>query len=180
MKPTAAVIVALSFIVLGACGSGAKVGGSPPDVSVSSGLTGSATSPAASSPLEGTWQTAPMSCARLNAAAELRFTTTDIRRSGWRCPVGSRFAAGIRIGAGRWVQYQVIDGGSPDIGWEGTYAPPDGREVTATETATGCRIMYRYAIREARLSVDVLRDTCGPDIAAQTLIYESAPFTRAG
>ncbi|HTI29436.1 MAG TPA: ABC transporter substrate-binding protein [Methylomirabilota bacterium] len=137
-------------------------------------------------PLEGTWATGDTTCEEQNAAVEAAgFTADQMALGGWSLtcadepPHGSQFT--IIFEAGRLLIFQ--DG---QLGWEGDYRLVDGDTFQAGDDS-GYYITYQYQIDGEKLTTDMTLDTCpacdpGADLLgeqiAQTVIYESAPFTK--
>jgi peptide/nickel transport system substrate-binding protein len=165
---------------------------------VQSGSTGSKASPspmpsvatvvpttAPSSPLEGTWATPKTTCMEQNAAVEAGgFTGEQTALAGWsptcsELPFGSEFT--IIFEAGRLLQYS--DG---IIGWSGQYRIVDEDTFEAGDDGS-YYITYKFSIDGDQLIIDMIQDGCPPceseadlwgERIAQTVIYESAPFTK--
>jgi hypothetical protein len=135
------------------------------------------------SPLEGTWATGETTCTEQNAAVEAAgFTAEQMALAGWS-PDCSGFGSQVTIifEAGRLLEF--ADG---DIGWEGDYRMVDEDTFQAGNDGS-YYITYHYAIEGDKLTIDMTEDTCpdctpGADLLseqiAQTVIYESAPFTK--
>jgi hypothetical protein len=83
----------------------------------------------------------------------------------------------LRLQDGRWTQYESIDGGPDEVGWEGTYEVVDEHTVVATDPCGP--ITYRFTLHGTDLTLDVVDDACGgEDLLFQTAIFETAPFTQ--
>jgi hypothetical protein len=105
-------------------------------------------------------------------------------RAGWSptCPDGMLHGSQFTIifEAGRLLQF--YEGG---VGWEGQYRIVDEDTFQAGDDGT-YYITYAYAIDGDQLTIDMVRDTCPPcppgeligDQIAQTVIYETSPFTK--
>jgi hypothetical protein len=166
---------------------------------VSSATSGSPTSPSPApsvpaaptagppSPLEGTWTTRATTCTEQNAAvAAARFTAEEMAIASWRptCNEGkpdeSQFT--LIFEAGNLLEF--ADG---EIGWGGQYRIVDDDTFEAGDDGT-YYITYKYSIDGDQLTIDMIQDGCPPcesraaDLAgeriAQTVIYESAAFTK--
>jgi hypothetical protein len=90
----------------------------------------------------------------------------------------------IRIADGQWVELEQHDGGTPSVGWSGTYAFAHCK-VDAVESATLCRLVYRVTLRAGSMRIKLLSDrpesppTCGRvDSWPQRSLYETAVFHR--
>jgi hypothetical protein len=86
----------------------------------------------------------------------------------------------VRLAGGGWSLLQSIDGKPATVGWRGSYKVIDDHTVTAT---SDCGTMtYRYALVGDQLSLKVVDVGCPGvgDLVAQTIVYQSAPFTKVG
>jgi hypothetical protein len=117
-----------------------------------------------------------------------------IRPEAVRHPVGNAshsHVAGtwvytIKLSAGRWTEFAVFNNGPSEIGWAGRYQVVDDHTVVATDDCGP--ITYRFKLDGDKLTLDMVDDKCqGQDgaveqgeLIAQTIIYESAPFTKVG
>lgn len=150
----------------------------------STGPPASASLPPADA-LTGTWATGETTCAEQNAAVEAAgFTAEQMNVAGWdpTCadgsPHGSEFT--IRFANGALVAFQD---GAP--GWEGLYRIVDEDTFDAGDETHGFYITYRYTIEGDQLTIDMVEDDYPVeaevigDSLAQTVIYETTPFTRA-
>jgi len=137
------------------------------------------------SPLEGTWATGETTCAEQNSAVEAAgFTAEQMTLGGWGPTCGemlhgSQFT--ILFEAGR--LYEYADG---YLGWEGEFRFIDEDTFQAGDDGSFF-ITYQYAIDGDKLTIDMIQDTCPPcgpgadlfgEQIAQTVIYETSPFTR--
>ncbi|HEX2361154.1 MAG TPA: hypothetical protein VHI11_03675 [Jiangellaceae bacterium] len=92
----------------------------------------------------------------------------------------------IKLEAGRWTQFEELDGRPAEQGWTGTYQVINADTVTATDPCGS--ITYDYALQADQLTIDMVKDECqgfggGSSEAeqiAQTVIYETAPFAKIG
>ena len=139
---------------------------------------------APASPLEGIWATRATTCAEQNAAVQAAgFTAEEVALAGWGpgCSgFGSEFT--LIFEAGNLLEFS--DG---EIGWGGRYRIVDEDTFEAGDDGT-YYITYHYSIDGDQLTIDMIQDGCPPcearaaDLAgeriAQTVIYESAPFTK--
>jgi len=144
---------------------------------------------APANPLEGTWGTGPSTCAQQNAAlAKAGFTTDQLALGGWDAATcrSTKFGSS---GSVRVVQFQpsgqLVQLEDGTIGWEGTYEVLDAATVRARDQ--GWTITYQYTIDGDTLVIDMIQDDSPAgtpeadvwaDRIAQTVIYESLPFTR--
>jgi len=182
-------VVILAALVTTAC-SAATVSSAP-----SSSQSAIASSFAAESiapgipltPLNGDWATGQTTCAEQNAAVEAAgFTAEQLAQGGWSptcakgMPDGSQFT--IRFEASSLLILQ--DG---EEGWHGLYRIVDDHTFEAGDLESGFYITYAFAIDGDQLTIDMIKDDCpcgttpaelASEQIAQTVIYETAPFTR--
>jgi hypothetical protein len=137
--------------------------------------------------LQGTWTTPPTTCDQQNAAlAKAGFTSDQLKDGGWETSTcndmghGSQFT--IRFADDKLVIFQ--DG---VVGWGGKTQGVDNSTFTAGEHGAQY-LRYRFAIDGDTLTVDMLEDAYPTsseaerlgDAIAQTIVYETSPFTREG
>jgi hypothetical protein len=149
-------------------------------------------SPATSSPaaaadaLTGTWQTPALPTATYVAIyRKAGATPSALRRfRAGLSGAGQEHRTVIRIADGQWVELEQHDGGTPQVGWAGTYTLT-GNVVHATETSTGCQLTYRIGRQGTSLRIRLLSDEpqsspqCGrTDSWPQRALYETAAFQR--
>lgn len=79
---------------------------------------------------------------------------------------------------GKMDQYVAADGGPLELGWVGTYTLIDDHTIEAVELSTRTRIVYEFTLHDGILTMDVVSDDDPGDLAAQTAIFETLPFTR--
>jgi hypothetical protein len=191
-------VVALLFVVTAGCnatGVAPSSGRSPlaaPATSPPAPSAPPATSPPASSAppvsssptqaadvLTGTWA-ATVTCAEENAAiAKAGYTKAQLASAGWSATCNNPPPAtySIRFQGGKLVEFQ--DG---QIGWDGLYKIKDDHTFVAGDNDS-FYITYHFAITGDRLVVDMIsdqypNDRSFGDTVAQTVIYNSTPFTR--
>lgn len=178
MKPWIALPTALVLATAG-CGASAT--------HASSSKASAAPSPAGrTDALTGTWETAALPTATFVATYRRAGATPGALQafSAALSQAGHEHRYLIRIADGLWVQLEQHDGGTPSVGWSGTYTLT-GDTVSATETETGCHLAYRIALTGSSLGIHLLSDTpespqCGrTDSWPQRAIYETAAFHRA-
>jgi len=144
-----------------------------------------ATPSAPASVLEGTWSTGQTTCEQQNAAVEAAgFSADEMDRAGWDPENCSNLMHGtemeVRFAGDRLFVFQD---GNP--GWNGVYEIVDDATFEAGDSGS-FYIRYAFALDGDVLTVDMLEDnypTSSEDellgeTLAQTVIYESAPFTR--
>ena len=139
---------------------------------------------APASPLEGTWVTAPSTCADQNAAlADAGFTAEQLDLGGWDAATCHGMDYGsvhsVRFEGARITEYE-----GDTTGWAGTYEVVDDTTIRA-RGGVGT-ITYRFAVDGNQLVIDMIQLSLTgkteadvwADRIAQTVIYESLPFTR--
>lgn len=86
----------------------------------------------------------------------------------------------LRLAAGGWTQSVSFDGAADEVGWRGTYEVVDDDTVVAMDFCGA--ITYNFAVSGDVLTLDMVDDQCDDggveDLIAQTVIFETAPFTR--
>jgi hypothetical protein len=136
--------------------------------------------------LEGTWATDATTCDQQNAAVSAAgFTRDDLEAAGWdKATCGSLMhgsAFTVRFAGERLVHF------SDDVvGWDGVFRVVDADTFEAGDSGAGYYITYEFAIDGDQLTIDMVRDdypASSPEELigeqlAQTVLYESAPFTR--
>ena len=148
-------------------------------------LTGPAWTPVTGAPLgEGTYETPPLTVDQLRRTAlSAGFTQAQIEDNlGYEGVRSVTYT--IQIRNGDWTEFDTVDRAPPKVGWNGPYDVIDGATVVAGEPPCG-PITYDYRFVGDKLSIVVLDDACTGEeligeLIAQTVIYESAPFTRVG
>jgi hypothetical protein len=128
---------------------------------------------------------AASTCEQQRAAAENAFTAEELE-AGWdpaTCGgVPNGWEATIRFAGDRLVI--LLDGG---VAWDGQFAVVDEDTFTAGDRGEDHYLEYAFNLDGDTLTIDMLVDDypasspeelLGEQIA-QTVIYESAPFTRA-
>ena len=148
--------------------------------------TGAASETGASvaDPLEGTWTTILTPELEEQAAAEAGLAAdgpTHAELFGGDGPV----TIVLTFEAGQMVHTSAVEGGEPEVGWSGAYEIVDEDTFVAGDTGD-LYIEYTYSIEGDQLVLDMVRDDfptaseeeLAGEIYAQTVIYESAAFTR--
>jgi hypothetical protein len=180
-------VVALLFVITAGCN---PTGAAP--VSTTPAVTAPATSPptsslppVSSSPtqaadvLTGTW-VATVTCAEENAAiAKAGYAKAQLASAGWTATCNNQPPGtySIRFQGGKLV---FFEDGAP--GWDGLYKITDDHTFVAGDNGT-LYITYHFTITGDRLAVEMIsdlypNDPSFGDTVAQTVIYNSAPFTR--
>jgi hypothetical protein len=85
---------------------------------------------------------------------------------------------GVKFEDGTIIQYGAADGGPLEMGWIGSYRLLDDHTIEAIETGSFWRIVYEFRLRDDILMMDVITDEDPSDMAIQTSIYETLPFTK--
>jgi hypothetical protein len=151
-------------------------------------LTTSPWTPVTGAPLpEGTYETPPLTVDQLRRSAlSAGFTQAEADENlGYEGVHSVTFT--LQIVNGGWTEFETVDGAPPQVGWNGPYDVVDDATIVAGDPPCG-PITYDYRLVGDQLSLVVVDDLCregtGPDSApvgelvAQTVIYETAPFTR--
>ena len=130
--------------------------------------------------LEGLWETPRLTADAL--AATLAKTGLDpgaiymvVEHEGFE----EHIVYQVEIEGGRWTIYASPDGQRAGTGWVGTYSVPEPGRAVATDREGVCTFNYDYDVSGDQLTVDLIDPVCSEeDKLFQTLIFESAPFTR--
>lgn len=167
-----------TIFVFAACGEG--VGAPTGQTSSPPSLTESA---APTDPLTGRWTTGEVSCDQQLAALTMAgFTAKEVKAS----EAGQCRYSTFEI---RFLDDQLVVLEDGDVGWDGSYTVVNDQTFTAGDIGNGDYITYRFEIDGDRLTIDMTENTCPfcvdenelrGEMAAQTMIYESAPFERIG
>jgi len=140
---------------------------------------------AVQNPLIGNWTSSRTTCAQQNAAlTRAGFTSAQLQSDGWDAATCGGLKAGatfeLDVTSTRLVVSQ--DG---VVGWDGAYSLVDAQTFKAGDSKS-LYITYRYTIIGDQLTIDMVEDKLPSASAgellgeqiAQTVIYETAPFTR--
>jgi hypothetical protein len=153
-------------------------------------LTGSAwLRPTDVSLAEGTYTTPPLTVEQLRETAlAAGFSPAEVDQNLGNEGVRS-VTFTLQLKNGHWTQFDTQDDAPPAIGWSGPYTATDGGTIVAGQPPCG-PITYDYRVVGDQLHIVLLEDECreGSDLEsapvgeliAQTVIYETAPFTRVG
>ena len=187
----AGLIAALAVATIGACGSSAGAPSPSPVVVVTAApspiaaarsatpTTSASTAKAVADPIpEGDYTTGPVTADMMAAAAEAHGLDPDDARSfaeneGFKI----HEVVTMRLKDGALTLLQSLDGRTPTVGWDGTYAFAD--DATMVAEAGGYPITYGLRWEGDNLHLQVLRDAHPEafDLVAQVALYESMPFT---
>jgi hypothetical protein len=186
----AAIVVALITAACGAGTSSPAASTNPSAVATASAAepTASASAPATSQ-LIGRWATGQTTCAEQNAALEAAgFTAEQMTLGGWSstCAEGMPHGSEFII---YFTTYRLVIFQDGEEGWDGQYRVVDDQTFEAGDGNNGYYITYHYAIDGDQLTIDMVKDDCPPaqcttpaelagEQIAQTVIYETSPFTR--
>jgi hypothetical protein len=151
-------------------------------------LTTSPWAPVTGAPLpEGTYETPPLTTDQLRTTAlSAGFTQAEIDENlGYDGVRSVTFT--LQILNGHWTEFETVDRAPPKVGWNGPYVVADGATIVAGQAPCG-PITYDYRLVGDQLSIMLLDDECREggseastpvgELIAQTVIYETAPFTR--
>jgi ABC-type glycerol-3-phosphate transport system substrate-binding protein len=180
MRSTIMAALALP-VLLAACGGGGET--SPAEPASEPTTTSEVSSETSTDPLEGVWTTTftPEAADEAAAAAELETTVPLESLFGATGPV----TIVLTFENGQMVHTSAVNGGEPEVGWVGAYEILDEDSFVAGDSGD-LYIEYTYAIDGDHLTIDMVRDDyptaseeeLASEIYAQTVIYESTPFTR--
>jgi hypothetical protein len=134
--------------------------------------------------LEGTWTTILTPALEEQAAAEAGLPSdgpTHAELFGGNGPA----TIVLTFEDGQMVHTSAVEGGEPEVGWSGAYEVVDRNTFIAGDPGD-LYIEYTYSIEGDQLVIDMVRDDYpavseeefAGEIYAQTVVYESAPFTR--
>ena len=145
--------------------------------------TSPATLPAIS---DGVYWTPSVTRAELIAAMTAAgFSRSDAKKYYFEAlsiPFDGSIRQGLVIQDGFWFQTARNTAGEEEAGWGGSFVVTGPHTVQASDNV--CTITYRYSISGDSLTLHVLRDVgedaeCRTaDLAAQTAIFDPAPFVR--
>jgi hypothetical protein len=137
--------------------------------------------------LTGSWATGQTTCAEQNAAVQAAGFTVDQTAAGhWSptCAEGMIHGSQMTI---LFTSYRLVILQDGEEGWDGEYRIIDDQTFEAGDEGNGYYITYHYVIDGDQLTIDMISDDC-PDCAsaaelageqiAQTVIFETSPFTR--
>ena len=139
----------------------------------------SAVRPRAADPIpEGDYTTGPMTAEMMAAAVEAHGLDPDAARSfaeneGFKI----HEVMTMRLKDGNLTLLQSLDGATPTVGWDGTYAFAD--DGTMIAEAGGYPITYGIHWEDDSLRIQVIKDAFPEpiDLVAQVALYESSTFT---
>ena len=153
-------------------------------------LTSAAWLPTADVPLaEGTYTTPTLSVQQLRETAlAAGFTRSEVDQNlGYEGVSNVTFT--LQLKNGDWTEFDTQDEAPPAVAWSGPYVVTDGGTIVAGRPPCG-PVTYDYRLERDQLRLLMLMDECreGGDLEsapvgeliAQTVIYETAPFTRVG
>lgn len=136
---------------------------------------------------EGTYETGPIAFAKfVTKAVDAGFDPARVDQffAQYGATNPATLEVTLRLTEGRWVEFESVDGGAPEIGWSGTYEVIDDDTVVATDPCGA--ITYDYALDGDVLTLDMVDDQCqgfagydrDGELIAQTILFGTAPFTR--
>lgn len=171
-----------ALVLLSACGGDEDPSAESPAATASVEATG-ATGTAAD-PLEGTW-TAIITPKLEEQAAVAAGIEPSLSSSEDLFGVPGPITIVLTFEDGQLIQTSAAEGMEPEVGWSGLYEIVDEDTFVAGDTGE-LYIEYAYAIDGDQLVIDMVRDDyptvseeeLAGEIYAQTVIYESASFTR--
>ena len=144
--------------------------------------------------LLGTWRSGPSSCADQNAALQKAgFTTAQLALASWdaaTCTDTSIGSTPLTHGSVHELQFSngggLVELADGALGWSGFYRLTDAGTFVAGDNGRAPYITYTFTISGNTLVIDMVSDDIQglteqqrwSDTVAQTVIYESGPFTR--
>lgn len=143
-------------------------------------------SPAPVSVLEGTWAAGATTCDQQNAAVSAAgFTKADLEAAGWDKATCANLMHGSAFTV-RFAGERLVHFSDDVVGWDGIFRVVDADTFEAGDSGAGYYITYQFTIDGDQLTIDMVRDdypAASPEELvgeqlAQTVIYETAPFTR--
>jgi hypothetical protein len=182
MRRTGWITAALALVVaLTACGNGDEAPGPAEETDET---TEGAEGASVEDPLVGTWTTVLTPELEEQAAAEAGLESGGPSHADL---FGANGPATIELTFenGQMVHTSSVEGAEPEVGWSGRYEIVDEDTFVAGDTGD-LYIEYTFSIDGDQLEIDMVRDDyptvseeeLAGEIYAQTVIYESAPFTR--
>lgn len=176
-------VLMLAVVALASCS-----GDEDPDAgSMATGpaeATGGTASADAENPLEGTWTTVITpeleEQAAVTAGIEPELVSNE-EMFGGAAPI----TIVLTFEDGQMIHTAAPEGVEPEVGWSGVYEIVDDDTFVAGDTGD-LYIEYTYVVDGDQLVMDMVRndfptvseEELAGEIYAQTVIYESAPFTR--
>ena len=165
-----------------ACSGGGAASSPSQGAMRTSPATAITTSPtaAAVSSLDGTWRSEEVTCAQMTATLESAgISTKQMEATGNSCSNRNRTVFTIKTADGQLVLFSSQNGAQDQEEWSGPFMVVNDHTIVAGEPPCG-PITYHYALEGDRLTIDVVKDECDEigDLIAQTMIYETSPFTK--
>lgn len=177
-------IVLMLAVVAASCSGDEDPNAGSPVATGSAEATGATASADAENPLEGTW-TAVITPelerqAAVAAGIEPELTSNEEQFGG-----AGPITVVLTFEDGQMIHTAAPEGVEPEVGWSGVYEIVDDDTFVAGDTGN-LYIEYTYAVDGDQLFIDMVRndyptvsqEELAGEIYAQTVIYESAPFTR--
>ena len=178
------VVLMLAVVALSACSGDEDPNSGSPAATGPAEATGATEAADAADPLQGTW-TAVITPeleeqAALTAGIEPELTSHEDLFGG-----AGPITVVLTFEDGQMIHTTAPEGVEPEVGWSGLYEIVDDDTFVAGDTGD-LYIEYAYAIDGDQLVIDMVRndyptvseEELAGEIYAQTVIYESAPFTR--
>jgi hypothetical protein len=145
---------------------------------------GASAGDAVSDSLEGTWTAVVTAELEERAASEAGIDAAQTPHEELFGGTGPATIV-LTFEDGRMIHSSAVEGTEPEVGWSGVYEIVDEDTFVAGD-AGDLYIEYTYSIQGDELVIDMVRDDypavseeeLAGEIYAQTVIYESAPFTR--
>ena len=178
-------LLAVSMIACSSSGSAASPLASPTAVAAAPATPPPSDAPSPSAPqaspdplAEGDYVSPPLTAEMMVAAIEAHgLDPADARAFVAQEGFADDAVVTMRLADGQLTELLSSDGGTPTIGWKGSYEFVDDHTFVADD---GYPITYEFRWEGDKLHIRVLKDLYPDpeDLIAQVAIYESAPFTR--
>lgn len=157
----------------------------PQVTATAAAATQAAPSVAPVSVLQGTWTSGPTTCDEQKAAATAAgFTSDDFEAAGWDKATCGNLMHGSDFTV-RFAGERLVHFSDDVVGWDGAFRVVDSDTFEAGDSGN-FYITYQFTIDGDQLTIDMVRDdypAVSPEELigeqlAQTVIYETSPFTR--
>jgi hypothetical protein len=178
------IVLMLAVVALASCGGDEDPNAGSPVATGPAEATGATASAVAENPLEGTWTTVITpeleEQAAVTAGIEPELVSNEDMFGG-----AGPITVVLTFEDGQMIHTTAPEGVEPEVGWSGVYGIVDDDTFVAGDTGD-LYIEYTYAVDGDQLVIDMVRndyptvseEELAGEIYAQTVIYESAPFTR--
>lgn len=178
------VVLMLAVVALASCSGDEDSNTGSPVATGPAEATGAKAAADAENPLEGTWTTVITpeleEQAAVTAGIEPELVSNEAMFGG-----AAPITIVLTFEDGQMIHTAAPEGVEPEVGWSGVYEIVDDDTFVAGDTGD-LYIEYTYAVDGDQLVIDMVRndyptvseEELAGEIYTQTVIYESAPFTR--